>query len=646
MVNSKINIAIILLILIVISCGCDNQNVSGDAFKNKDNVKKNNELINTNSILSKSDEKTSEIEYEGLKLIIEQKMIKDGKEIELKNINNRENTRDVDLTLIINRELENTYLGQQIYVSLWNPDANYLLLLNTNFNIGFEPLGDSLTFNLEIPEELFNDETILLTKDIGININEEEQYEVHISYYLSPLTNQIITMNLNQCNIINHNFEEIASSITTDNLMFNSRKELIKIYDSFAIFGCYADNPEGYGNIKNVTTKINDIDFQEYHLFLTDIATNSERNTILTRSKTVYPEDDFIIEPNNFEHTNINWFELYPFFTDSNELTVYRIQENKLLNFHPLKIQENSIDFYHDDNSGIGFQTNMNNEAGQMFVYGELINYMYAFMGEDLLFNINTDFLGNQNVSFFKAPFELALITHEIDEVHIEIDELRGLLQPPEDYLLAYPIGYGATTNEFSIDSEYSMICPNGEEITLGSGGRPSYQISNTPCNDMGLYTLKWDLSNANIGLIEKNACWTGSMWIINQNEFPDYCIDQNMMLGDVSGNGIIETFDAALILQYVTQGTTNIGDLTTEQLIAADVDCNGIIEAYDSSWILLYFTGLTDDFPCNNERYDNSEIEELNNCVKDIDTTLDTETIETTLITCSEKDGKLSLKN
>lgn len=78
-------------------------------------------------------------------------------------------------------------------------------------------------------------------------------------------------------------------------------------------------------------------------------------------------------------------------------------------------------------------------------------------------------------------------------------------------------------------------------------------------------------------------------------------------MFGDVSLNGKIQAYDAALILQY------SVGIITLEplQLQVADVSGNGEVMAYDASLILQYIIGmiptfpvLTDNLPATKEAY------------------------------------------
>ncbi len=65
-------------------------------------------------------------------------------------------------------------------------------------------------------------------------------------------------------------------------------------------------------------------------------------------------------------------------------------------------------------------------------------------------------------------------------------------------------------------------------------------------------------------------------------------------LMGDVSLNGLVQAYDAALILQKVVGSIT----LNSLQLQVADVSGNAGVTAYDASLILQYVVGLINSFP------------------------------------------------
>jgi len=65
-------------------------------------------------------------------------------------------------------------------------------------------------------------------------------------------------------------------------------------------------------------------------------------------------------------------------------------------------------------------------------------------------------------------------------------------------------------------------------------------------------------------------------------------------VLGDVSLNGVVQSFDASKLLRHVAFLDT----LNSTQLAVADVSGNGTVSAMDASYILQYVVGLIDAFP------------------------------------------------
>ncbi|MCF7911264.1 MAG: hypothetical protein K9M99_01950 [Candidatus Cloacimonetes bacterium] len=76
----------------------------------------------------------------------------------------------------------------------------------------------------------------------------------------------------------------------------------------------------------------------------------------------------------------------------------------------------------------------------------------------------------------------------------------------------------------------------------------------------------------------------------------------QNIMYGDIDGNGSVESYDASISLQYFVgmDPLPEIDPLPWEviRIIRADVDGNGSVESFDASLILQYFVGIIDVFP------------------------------------------------
>jgi hypothetical protein len=114
---------------------------------------------------------------------------------------------------------------------------------------------------------------------------------------------------------------------------------------------------------------------------------------------------------------------------------------------------------------------------------------------------------------------------------------------------------------------------------------------------------------------------WIGSeelFFIVNDNQAArPTCIDSTIVIvteywehsyGDIDDNGNVESYDAALILQYVVGiDPEPAAPLPWEdwQNIAAEVSGNQIIGAYDASLVLQYYVGIIYAFPVEIVRED-----------------------------------------
>lgn len=74
--------------------------------------------------------------------------------------------------------------------------------------------------------------------------------------------------------------------------------------------------------------------------------------------------------------------------------------------------------------------------------------------------------------------------------------------------------------------------------------------------------------------------------WLVNGSNNP--------IMGDVSLNGLVQAFDAAMVLQ----ANVSLITLNPTQNIVADVTGNGTVSAMDASYILQFVTGLINKFP------------------------------------------------
>jgi parallel beta-helix repeat protein len=85
-----------------------------------------------------------------------------------------------------------------------------------------------------------------------------------------------------------------------------------------------------------------------------------------------------------------------------------------------------------------------------------------------------------------------------------------------------------------------------------------------------------------------------------------------NPLMGDVSLNGLVQAYDASLVLKHAVSLIT----LSAPQQQVADVSGNGAITAYDASLILQYVVGMDATFPINKVK---KSVVELNNVALNI---------------------------
>ncbi len=190
----------------------------------------------------------------------------------------------------------------------------------------------------------------------------------------------------------------------------------------------------------------------------------------------------------------------------------------------------------------------------------------------------------------------------------------------------------------------------NFGEVSSCADGWPAYNENYLYCNEVWI------------------TCDDGTMDDSCSDEQPFYCVEGELInncqqcgcseetycqldgtcanthpLGDVDGNGVIDSYDVALVLRYSAEMIA----FEDWQLISADVDCNEVIESFDSSFILQYITEIIDEFPCNSGgRYDEELVKKTNTCIASIKITSDTQLLEEELMKCIEdKKSSLSLK-
>jgi len=168
--------------------------------------------------------------------------------------------------------------------------------------------------------------------------------------------------------------------------------------------------------------------------------------------------------------------------------------------------------------------------------------------------------------------------------------------------------GSAITTNNASPTITHSTIINNYNGLTVNGASNPSinfsdiYQNSNYGVNNV----------NKSFTINATNNWWgdnSGPKHSSNPSGVGQKVSDgvnfnpwlgqgaSNPITGDVSLNGIVQAYDASLILKY-TVNPHGSDSLNSVQQKVADVSGNGTITSYDASLILQYTVGLISVFP------------------------------------------------
>ena len=83
-----------------------------------------------------------------------------------------------------------------------------------------------------------------------------------------------------------------------------------------------------------------------------------------------------------------------------------------------------------------------------------------------------------------------------------------------------------------------------------------------------------------------ENATYENGILTLELDHFSIYAIVQDTLLGDVNGDGEVDTTDAYFIVMYYNE----MMDLTEEQLAAADVNGDGDVDTTDAYYIVLLY--------------------------------------------------------
>jgi len=169
--------------------------------------------------------------------------------------------------------------------------------------------------------------------------------------------------------------------------------------------------------------------------------------------------------------------------------------------------------------------------------------------------------------------------------------------------------GSAITTNNASPTITHSTLINNYNGVTANGASNPVinycdiYQNGNLGVNNVNKSfvidaTYNWWGDNSGPKNATSNPAGTGQAVSDGVNFNPWLGSGaSNPVMGDVSLNGLVQAFDASLILKYVVN-PHGADSLNALQQQVADVSGNGSITAYDASLILQYSVGLISVFP------------------------------------------------
>lgn len=167
---------------------------------------------------------------------------------------------------------------------------------------------------------------------------------------------------------------------------------------------------------------------------------------------------------------------------------------------------------------------------------------------------------------------------------------------------------YGIKTTSASPQVTYSTITKNYYGVYAAAASNPIFHYCDFDDNYF------WSVDNVDKSfVIDATNCWWGSnLGPIQTNTAGNGTSTQELIttavnytpfrtsgatnpaMGDVSLNGMIQAYDASLVLQKAA----GLISLTSTQMQVADVSFNGSVTSFDASLILQYVVGLIQNFP------------------------------------------------
>ena len=125
-------------------------------------------------------------------------------------------------------------------------------------------------------------------------------------------------------------------------------------------------------------------------------------------------------------------------------------------------------------------------------------------------------------------------------------------------------------------------------QVTMNDGAKNCSLAVDTTAGSSGRFTVGQSVDVGNGKYEVKDAC-TGAATSTK------YGAD-DVLLGDVNGDGEVDNLDAAKVYSYYNGVTV----LNAEQLSAADVNGDGEVDNLDAAMIYSYYNGFRDSFPAS----------------------------------------------
>jgi len=260
-------------------------------------------------------------------------------------------------------------------------------------------------------------------------------------------------------------------------------------------------------------------------------------------------------------------------------------------------------------------------DPGTLTIQGALDASGEASTDETIVFTyMNDDFYGGDsnsdstfNISTF-GEFAGIVFTNESSDSESVLDNV--IIRGSQDN--------GITLQSASPTISNTLFWENGNSSSEGAlliTGASNPTLSNNDFVDNGKASSQFGINNTGTFTIDATGSWWGDNSgpfnatsnpdgqgdaVLGNVTFDPWATDnaQNPVTGDVSLNGVVSAFDAALTLQDVA------GIITFEarQDRAGDVSGDGSVSAMDASYILQFAAGLIQSFPAEAENKQRTE--------------------------------------